>query len=180
VRQLTTEQTNDRSRTLRQLHVPATRAATGRWRRSWAADGDDEYPARHHRLDLQKQPGSDQHGAGEPYLATQVDTEAKRKQVAGRFELAAFLGCRAVAAPWGLHSRPPSTGRCTVAAKEARLIGAPFTTADYETLTQPIDAVLSMPIRPRTPRPPTLTCFAAGEHGSSSLHDGAQPVYTVR
>ena len=33
------------------------------------------------------------------YLATRVDTEAKRKQVAGRSELAAFLGCRAVAAP---------------------------------------------------------------------------------
>jgi demethoxyubiquinone hydroxylase (CLK1/Coq7/Cat5 family) len=32
-----------------------------------------------------------------------------------------------------------------IVAKEANLIGATFTTANYETLTQPLDAVLVMP-----------------------------------
>ncbi|WP_205474445.1 hypothetical protein [Nocardioides sp. SYSU D00038] len=37
------------------------------------------------------------------------------------------------------------TAMLAVVAKEAGLIGSTFTTATYETVTQPIDAVLAMP-----------------------------------
>ncbi|GAA4376896.1 hypothetical protein [Nocardioides caricicola] len=73
-------------------------------------------------------------------------SDATRRQFYARADLAWFLACQAVAAPRG-----PSLENAlmwamqAVVAKEAGLIGATFTTANYETMTQPIDAVLAMP-----------------------------------
>lgn len=81
-------------------------------------------------------------------LFTVLDSasDATKAQFYGRADLAWYLACQAVDAPrgpslenallWAMHA---------VVAKEAGLIGATFTTANYETMTQPIDAVLAMP-----------------------------------
>lgn len=80
------------------------------------------------------------------FLATQALSAAAKSQVLGRSELAAFLGCQAVAAPRGSTlENGIMWAMYAIVAKEAGLIGATFTTANYETLTQPIDAVLAMP-----------------------------------
>jgi hypothetical protein len=73
-------------------------------------------------------------------------TDAARRQFYARADLAWFLACQATSAPRG-----PSLENAllwamyAVVAKEAGLITGVFTTANYETMTQPTDAVLAMP-----------------------------------
>ncbi|RYP84238.1 hypothetical protein EKO23_16390 [Nocardioides guangzhouensis] len=73
-------------------------------------------------------------------------TTAVRKQVAARSERAWYLACKAVDAargPWLENALQDAMW--AIVAKEAGLIGTTFTTANYETMAQPIDAVLAMP-----------------------------------
>lgn len=82
----------------------------------------------------------------EMWAVIQAASDATKKQVAGRSALAGFLGAQAVAAERGSSLEiAVITAMCAVVAKEAGLTAGVPATANYETLTQPIDAVLAMP-----------------------------------
>jgi hypothetical protein len=80
------------------------------------------------------------------FTVASAATDAARRQFYARADLAWFLACQATSAPRGPSlENAPMWAMQAVVAKEAGLITGAFTTANYETMTQPIDAVLAMP-----------------------------------
>ena len=80
------------------------------------------------------------------YTVVSAASDATRRQFYARADLAWFLACQATSAPRGPGLENALLWAMqAIVAKEAGLITGAFTSTDYETMTQPIDAVLAMP-----------------------------------